>query len=481
MNQKHNILVICSDQHHPRMSGFRGHDIVQTPNLDRLAAEGVDFRRSYCSSPICTPSRMSFITGKYVHQIDNWTIGFPLDRDEMTWARRLDLAGIPSTMLGKMDFCGEYQDGGFTHHRIIRRRAAWKEIPRLTPWPARLEGYVRPDKRRHLLESGTRPYETVSNGGFSDEKDNRIGNYDHDRIITQWALEYLREKGAGTSPPPWALYVGFLLPHWPFRIPEQYFNLYYPDNIHFPVDARFPNMNLHPALCHFQKALGLGEVTEEMLRTTIAAYYGMVTCLDEMIGQILAELQKQGFADNTFVIYTSDHGESLGEHGLFYKQCSYEGSVGVPLVLRGPGVPKGKAIDAPVSLIDMYPTVMEVAGLQPEADLPGRSWLPLARGEQQDRPDYAFSEFHANFLEEDWYMLVRGDFKYTYYTHQRPSLFNTREDPHECNDLALAPGYKGVLEQFETLLRNILDPEAVSLRARKDLGLIGSDGSGLSL
>ena len=220
MNQKHNILVICSDQHHPRMSGFRGHDIVQTPNLDRLAAEGVDFRRSYCSSPICTPSRMSFITGKYVHQIDNWTIGFPLDRDEMTWARRLDLAGIPSTMLGKMDFCGEYQDGGFTHHRIIRRRAAWKEIPRLTPWPARLEGYVRPDKRRHLLESGTRPYETVSNGGFSDEKDNRIGNYDHDRIITQWAIEYLREKGASTSPPPGHFTWGFFCPIGRFEFPS---------------------------------------------------------------------------------------------------------------------------------------------------------------------------------------------------------------------------------------------------------------------
>jgi len=117
-----NILFIISDQHHPRMTGYRGHPHVQTPNLDRLAREGAHFTRAYCTNPICTPSRMSMITGQYTHRIGVPNNGFPLDRDIMTWPRRLDQAGVESTMLGKLDLCGEYQDAGFTHHRIIRRR-----------------------------------------------------------------------------------------------------------------------------------------------------------------------------------------------------------------------------------------------------------------------------------------------------------------------------------------------------------------------
>ena len=136
------------------MTGYRSHPYVQAPNLDRLAEEGTHFTRAYCSSPVCTPSRMSFITGKYVHQIGTWMIGFPLDRAEMTWARRLDQAGMPTTMLGKMDFCGDYQDGGFTDHRIIHHRQAWSQIPPSEPWSARMRGYTRADKPRLIREAG---------------------------------------------------------------------------------------------------------------------------------------------------------------------------------------------------------------------------------------------------------------------------------------------------------------------------------------
>ena len=472
-----NILVICSDQHHPHMSGYRGHARVQTPNLDRLAAQGTHFTRAYCTSPICTPSRMSFITGKYVHQIDNWAIGVPLDPAEMTWARRLDRAGIPSTMLGKMDFCGDYQDGGFTHHRILRRRGARKEYPMKSPFPPRRPGYRRPDKRVHVREAGTRTEQVISDGGFVGEVDDRVGNYDHDRIVTDWSVEYLRQRGRAKSDRPWALYVGLLQPHWPFRVPEKYYNLYYPDNLELPFDSRFPNPDLHPAVRNQQDAQDLGEVTEEMLRKVVAAYCGMVTCVDSMIGEILGELEAQDLADQTCVIYTSDHGESLGEHGLFYKECNYEGSVGVPLIVKGPQLPAGGRIDRPVTLVDLYPTVLDIAGLESEPDRPGHSWLPLIRGQMQDRPDYAFSEFHADFFRHDWYMLVRGDYKYTWYAKARPSLFNVTDDPREMQDLAGDPRHAHVLAEFEALLRTILNPEEVSNRAKRDLGLIDPDGT----
>jgi choline-sulfatase len=476
MTKQPNIIVICSDQHHPLMSGYRGHSYVRTPNLDKLAQNGTHFTRAYCTSPVCTPSRMSFITGKYVHQIDNWMIGVPLSRKEMTWARRLDQAGIPSTMLGKMDFCGEYQDGGFSDNKIIYRRSAWKTIPLEKPSPERLDGYTRKDKRQHLVMAGSRTSdisETEKLGHLEEE----LGFYGHDRIVTDWALEYLRERGKQSKNKPWALYIGFLMPHWPFRVPEDYFNMYYPDNLELPFDFNIPNNNLHPAIRHFQKALDLGEVTEDMLRRTIAAYYGMITCMDAMVGEILQELEIQAFADNTYIIYTSDHGESLGEHGLFYKQCAYEGSVGVPLIMTGPDLPVGNVVDHPVSLVDMYPTIMDMVHLDTEEDRPGHSWLPLLKREEQKRPDYAFSEFHGNFFKHDWYMIVRENYKYIYYVNERPSLFDIVRDPHELNDLAQDHRYYNVLQDFEKLLRSIGNPEEIAFRAKRDYGLIGSDGT----
>ena len=296
MNEKTpNILVICSDQHHPLMTGYRKHAFVQTPNLDRLAQNGTHFTRAYCNSPICVPSRMSFITGKYVHQIDSWCIGIPMDREEMTWARRLDRAGIPSTMLGKMDFCGEYQDGGFTEHKIMHRRKAWEEIPPETPWAARLKGYTRADKRAHVLRAGPES-EVLRNR--QEESRGVVSHFEHDRQVTDWALDYLKQKGRDSRDKPWALYMGYLCPHWPFCAPDEYYEMYYPDRLELPENARFPNPELHPALYHFQQALDLGTVTEDMLRRTVAAYYGMITCMDAMIGEIFAELENQGLAEN---------------------------------------------------------------------------------------------------------------------------------------------------------------------------------------
>ncbi|MGP4041094.1 sulfatase-like hydrolase/transferase [Gracilibacillus sp. D59] len=472
---KPNTLVICSDQHHPLMTGYRGHPSVKTPNLDQLADDGTYFSRAYCNSPVCTPSRMSFITGKYVSQIDNWFIGCPLDPNEMTWARRLDRADIPSTMLGKMDFCGDYQDGGFTEHKILERRPAFDPYPRNTPMDSRLKGYIRPDKRKHIENAGIRS--DVKTDGTNGH-DDRYGFYDHDCIVTDWAVDYIKNKGNEQKSDPWAIYVGLLYPHWPFTVPKKYFDMYYndPSLIQYPHDANFPNDDLHPALKRFQSSLNLGEITEYQLKKVIASYYGMITALDEMIGTIIQELKEQGLYDNTYIVYMSDHGESLGEHGLFYKQCSYEGSVGVPLIVKGPALPKGQQVDNPVTLVDLYPTIMDMAGLETEPDRPGTSLIPLIQNKTDKHTEYAFSEYHGNFFQQDWYMLVKGEYKYTYYMKERPSLFNIKDDPKEMNDLARDPVYNSVLKEFEVLLRSIVNPEEVSYRSKKDLGLIGPDG-----
>lgn len=468
-----NIVVICSDQHHPRMTGYRGHPQVRTPNLDALAADGAHFTNAYCTSPICVPSRMSFTTGKYANEVGSWFLYVPLDEKETTWPRRLEASGYRTTMLGKLDLCGPYQDAGFGEHRIIERRGAWARYPRDTPFVDRLNGYVRPDKRRHIDNSGIRaPLVTDGRHGHDD----RYGFYDHDRIVTDWAVEYLRDKGtAQSTEDPWALYVGLLYPHWPYCVPEEYFRQYFPDNVTMPHDAHFPNDALHPPLRHFQSCLGIDGITEDDVRRTVAAYYGMITALDDNIGRIIGELKAQGRYEDTYIIYLSDHGESLGEHGLFYKQCSYEGSVGVPVVLHGPGVEPGTRFEAPVSLIDLYPTILDLAGVDCEPDRPGRSWRRLVAGTEEPA-EAVFAEFHGNFFTDSWYLIRTGDLKYTWYGNARPTLFDIAADPGEMHDLADDPAYADALADCERILRGIVDPEATALRAKRDLGLIGPDG-----
>ncbi|HBQ64973.1 MAG TPA: hypothetical protein DD727_08680, partial [Clostridiales bacterium] len=201
-----NILIICSDQHHPRAAGFLGSRVISTPSLDSLAAGGAVFSQCYCNYPLCTPSRMSFITGQYAHRIHIPDNGFPLDPGIMTWARKLTESGYRTVMLGKMDFCGDYQDGGFAEHRVIRRRPARKElqyidgVPCLAiPSPTRRSDAFRSwgSVLRHMEHAGPRTARILPEAAEFGERDDFIGNYDHDQIVTQWAVDFLQGQGLG--------------------------------------------------------------------------------------------------------------------------------------------------------------------------------------------------------------------------------------------------------------------------------------------
>ena len=482
-----NILFIITDDHHPTKVGYRGDPHVKTPNLDKMAAQGTYFTRAYSNCPICGPCRASLMTGKYVHQIGSWdNSAVSWTGREATWAGRLEQAGFSPISYGKIGTGTPQQDAGFTFYKRALPGAldVFSKWPLDTPRRERLKGW--PGRWGEVDRAGTREdglKRLVENKQIKSPEGLHIGfigdtgQYDTDRVITDWTREFLRRKRQNRTQP-WALHVGLRQPHVPYICPKKYFDMYYPNNFSLPHDAHFPNENLHPAVRHFQSTQGIKQLgmTEDKLRKIAAAYYGSITCMDEMIGEILDELKKQGLYDNTYIIYTSDHGLLSGEHGLFRKYAPYEDSAGIPLIIMGPGIPAGKRIDMPVSLIDIYPTIMEMAGLQPETEKPGNSLLGLIHGTSQNRPDYAFSEYHAGFFRHDWYMLVRGDYKYIYYAKERPSLFNVKKDPLEMNDIAQDPKYAQTLEEFEKLLRSICDPDEVANRAKRDLGLIGPNG-----
>jgi len=205
------------------------------------------------------------------------------------------------------------------------------------------------------------------------------------------------------------------------------------------------------------------------VRRSVAAYFGLCSYLDDNIGKILAALEASGMADDTRIIYASDHGESNGNQGLWGKCNMYEDSVGVPLIIAGAGVPEGKVVDTPVSHVDLYPTLLQGAGIEPTDDdriFPGASLFDLANGADPDR--IAFAEHHASSTTTAVYMVRKGAYKLIYYVGYASQLFDLENDPDERHDLAGLTEHRQTCEEMEALLRQIVDPEAVNARAKAD-------------
>lgn len=448
-----NVLVIMSDQHSRAVAGCYGDPVVHTPHLDALAARGTRFTSAYCPVPICVPARASFATGRYAHQIGAWDNAAPYTGAEAaSWGHRLTEQGHRVTTIGKL------------HHRRVEdplgfpdQRLPMHVLDGVGDLYGSLRGDmpVRPESRQHVLEAGVgeAPY---------------IG---YDRAIADEAAGWLREAGrAREDGQPWALFVSFATPHFPLIVPEEYFSRYPLDSVPLPVAWTPEEWTHHPMLERQRRMQALDEPFDEAtVRNAIAAYYGLVTFLDEQIGRVLAALDEAGLREDTRIIYTSDHGEMLGAHGLWWKSTLYEGAAAVPLILAGPGVPKGRVVATNATLLDCFPTIVEATGarLAPEdADLPGRSLWTLAR--EPEQPRVILSEYHAIFSPSGSFMLRNERYKYVYYVGYPPQLFDLIDDPDELRDLAGDPRHAAALVSCERQLRAIVDPEAVDRLAKED-------------
>jgi choline-sulfatase len=407
-----NVLFICSDEHSPRVLGCYGNPVVRTPNLDALAARGVRFEKAYCQTPICVPSRASLATGRYAHRIDSWDNASPyVGSEAASWGARLTSQGHKVTTIGKLHYRAVGDPSGFPDQRLpMHVLDGVGDLYGLL----RADMPVRPQSRRAVLAAG--PGEA----------------------------EYTRY--------------------------DRYYDLYPPDSVPLPMQHRPEQWPRHPALVAKRRQQALDEpLDERTIRTAIAAYYGMVTFLDEQIGLVLAALRDAGLAESTRILYTSDHGEMLGEKGLWWKSVMYEPSVSVPLIVAGPDVPQGRVSKTNAMLVDCFPSIVEAVGaeLAPEdRDLPGESLWELARAEDRDRA--AFSEYHAIFSSSATYALRHRQYKYVHYIGYPPQLFDLAADPDETRDLAGDPAHADALAECERALRSICDPEAVDRRARAE-------------
>lgn len=442
------MLFLLSDEHHARMLGAAGHPFVQTPHLDALAVRGTRFENAYCNSPICVPSRASLATGRYPHEIDAWDNAAPYTGAHRSWHHALREAGHEIVSVGKLHYRGG-DDYGFTEELMPLH---------VVNGVGDLKGML----RRPLPEKGGAA--DLANGagrGTSDYSD-------YDARIAKRARDWLRKRAearARGDATRFVLFVSFVMPHFPLVAPEPCYDLYADrglDELRTGLTAPAPD---HPVLREMRGYFTYDDhFDDERRAVALRAYLGMVTRLDQLVGELLDTLRETGLGPTTRVLYTSDHGDNLGNRGWWGKSNMYEDSVAVPMILAGPGVPSGSVCRTPVSLVDVAPTMHAALGLPPAADYRGRSLLSIAaEGDDPERP--VFAEYHAAGSPTGLFMLRRGRWKLVAYAGERAQLFDLENDPGERRDLAECSKHIGTLQVMRAALTKAVDTDEVDRKA----------------
>lgn len=443
-SRKPNILFIISDQHAPQVTGCMGADFVRTPHLDRLAQQGVTFDTAYCNHPHCVPSRAGLMTGLETHRIPCYDFLSPFSSGLPTWAHMLSRAGYRTALNGKMHFYGNDYHHGFhthvnepTHEQIIGFR--WGQE---NPNPA-----VGLQYWRDLHHEGDPMFEKR----LADEQA-KVG----------YATNYI--KDAAKRDAPFCLTVGFFGPHYPQICSQRTFDSYADTDIPAPK----PDDTLHPRNQNWKRVWGFDRFTPEDTAIGRQAYLAMVTEVDDWIGRILHTLDATGQADDTIVVYSSDHGEMWGEHGLWGKQCFYEESARVPLIVKGPDIERGTRIDTPVTLLDLYPTFRDMAGCSDwDVPLDGRSLMPALQGDAlEERP--IFAEYYGPDIAGPERMVRDGKWKLNYYHNCGRELFNLEADPGEMHNLAEDPAHAAEVDRLMALLTDGWNPVELDQLVRID-------------
>lgn len=449
---RRNVVVIMSDEHDPRIMGCAGHAFVKTPHLDALAARGVRFPNAYTPSPICVPARAAFATGLRVHQTRHWDNAMPYRGDPRGWGHVLQREHIRVESIGKLHYRAEEDPAGFDREHIPMHVVGGHGMV----WASIRDPYVASPSAKRMLGEQIGAGESAYTA--------------YDREVTARAVQWLQDAG-GRRDEPFVLYVGLVAPHFPLLAPEAFYALYPLAGLPVPKLQPAAGYRRHPwvqAYADFMDNEAQFSSPEERLQA-FAAYYGLCSFLDHNVGRIVAALQAAGLADDTTVVYTSDHGDNLGTRGLWGKSTLYQESVGVPLIVAGPEVAPG-VCSTPVDLLDLFPTILEGAGLDPRpemTDRPGQSLFRLAAS-PPDPDRVVFSEYHAAGSNSAGFMVRQGRWKYHHYVGHRPELFDLVADPEELHDRAGEPAFAEVVRQMDTQLRRICDPDAIDALAKQD-------------
>ena len=421
------VLFIMTDQHRGDCLGAAGHPCVQTPNLDRLAARGLQFTNAYTVSPICGPARASLATSRYPHEINSFGNATCFDGKTPTIAHRLKANGIAAASVGRMDFLPGIDHGYDAVLPTPRNPPAFAEFMRS------------PSVKRYDI-----PHTMLG-----------VEHLDHADLphpfkqILSWFDQTERHAE------PWHLFANTVRPHCPFKVPKKHVAMYEDSDIPMPVIPEGYLENLHPALKELRFHWNIEDLhSDEELRLIRKSYYASITWVDEAIGRIIDKLEEKGLLDDTLIIYSSDHGDNLGDHGMWQKCNFFESSAHVPLLLAGPGIPSGRKIDTPVSHLDINPTILTAMGCSVPEEMRGQDLVALAARGEEEAERAVFGEYHGPGAVTGEFMVRQGPWKYIHYEGMRPQLFDLRHDPEELRDLGEDPAHAEVRDEFDARLRH---------------------------
>ncbi|MGH2352358.1 MAG: sulfatase-like hydrolase/transferase, partial [Chloroflexota bacterium] len=455
-----NILFLLSDEHSFRYLSFLTHaeggEPVRTPALDGLAARGTFFENAYCQMPLCTPSRICMLTGRDQEKCGAWGNNAIVPPDIPTLPGHLvERAGYETALVGKMHFGGSRQFNGFRQRPYgdyTTKNAGHQPDP-LEEWEGGPGGMM----RRIRLAGVTSIPESFL----------------QEQIVVRESIALLREhrhrgRSGGESEQPWLLCASFSRPHFPWTAPRRFFDRYWPQGVTRPRVGRTGDTALHPMVVEHRRRFDTEGVTDEELLRVRAAYMACVDYLDEILGDFLATLERDGLLDNTIVVYTTDHGEMGGENGMFYKNTWHEPAAHVPFIIQTPEHRRGDLAPArlktPVSLGDLFPTLCGLVGVEPPAGLDGvdlSAAIRNASSECERGPVLCQSV-------PNWRMLRQGRHKYVAFREGPEVLFDLQTDPDEQRNLAADPAHASVVAELRAKTMAGFDFEAVAERARDE-------------
>lgn len=477
-----NVLYIMCDQLRFDYLSCYGHPHLHTPNIDSLAAEGTRFTRAYVQSPICGPSRMSAYTGRYPISHGACGNSYPLRVGEKTLGDHLRPMGIDAVLVGKTHMIADTE--GMERLGIARDSSIGARLSECG-----FDAFER-DDGLHFEGSRSAYNIYLQNRGNSGnnlwhETANSVQAETEDETGSGWFLKYsnrpanIAEEDSETpymtrrfidfldsrdGQDGWLCHLSFIKPHWPYIVPAPYHNMYGPETWLPPVRSEGERADPHPVYGAFMShRVSQAFSRDEVRDTVMPAYMGLIKQIDDQMGVLFAELKARGLWDNTMIVFTSDHGDYMGDHWMGEKDLFHEPSVKVPLIVRDPRpeAARGQVCDALVESIDLAPTFVEAFGGTPAYNwFEGWSLEPLLNGEhQEDWRQVAFSEYdYAATPARDALgqevssckiiMASEKRWKLVYFEGYRPMLFDLENDPHELADLGSDPAHAGTCQRL---------------------------------
>ncbi len=448
------FLVLMADQLAAAWLPMYGHPVVQTPNLSALADDATVFGSAYTPFPLCAPARAAMLTGRYASDLGVYDNAAELRAGIPTVAHALRAAGYHTAVAGKMHFVGPDQLHGFEDRLTTDIYPA--DVDWTPDWSRPLD---EPLPWYHTMESVLTPGICAA-----------AMQTDYDQEVSYQAVRKLYDIARDRSEQPFLLFASFTNPHDPWELPARCWERYRREEIDDPavpalrLDDVDPHSRRLRAMCQVDAA-GL---TAEQIRRARHGYYAAISYLDERVGEVLDALRESGLAPRTTVLFCADHGELLGERGLWYKMSFLEPSARVPLIVRRPGARGARRVTAPVSLLGVAPTLLELAGVDGEA-LPGlQGSLASALDPDGAAPvDPVVSEYHAEGVQAPAAMVRRGSHKLIVSLQDPDLLYDLRDDPHELRDRSGDPGYGRVASALRAELERRLDLADIDRRVRE--------------